>query len=182
MYILQCADGSYYTGSTKDLEKRLAEHQNGEGANHTKKRLPVELLYYEKYDRIDTAFYREKQVQGWSRAKKKALMRGDVEALPGLSIAYRDKVTEALEVTGFRDCILSDVEVQPSDKASENKIYDNQAVTGTRPTKVTEVLEVTGFQDCKLSRRVDNDNENKTLPETLEGSSKNETNQPPQAP
>ncbi len=90
MYILECSDGSYYTGSTKDLEKRLIQHQNGEGANHTKKRLPLKLLYYEKYNRIDTAFYREKQVQGWSRAKKEALMRGDMDALPGLSMAYRD--------------------------------------------------------------------------------------------
>ncbi len=90
MYILQCNDGSYYTGSTKDIERRLAQHQNGEGANHTKKRLPVKLLYYEKYNRIDTAFYREKQVQGWSRAKKEALMRGDLDELPGLSMAYRD--------------------------------------------------------------------------------------------
>ncbi|GAA4045496.1 hypothetical protein GCM10022388_08600 [Flavobacterium chungnamense] len=64
MYILLCSDGSYYTGSTNDLERRLAQHQNGEGANHTKKRLPVSLLYYEEYQRIDEAFYREKQVQG----------------------------------------------------------------------------------------------------------------------
>ncbi len=90
MYILLCSDGSYYTGSTKNIERRLAQHQNGEGANHTKKRLPVKLLYYEKYNRIDTAFYREKQVQGWSRAKKEALMRGDLDELPGLSMAYRD--------------------------------------------------------------------------------------------
>ncbi len=90
MYILACSDGSYYTGSTKDLDKRLEQHQNGAGANHTKKRLPVKLLYYEQYDRIDTAFYREKQVQGWSRAKKEALMRGELDTLPGLSIAYRD--------------------------------------------------------------------------------------------
>ncbi|MFD2562136.1 GIY-YIG nuclease family protein [Aquimarina rubra] len=85
MYILECSDGTYYTGSTKDLKKRLQQHQNGEGANHTKKRLPVKLLYYEQYDRIDTAFYREKQVQGWSRAKKEALMRGDIEELHMLS-------------------------------------------------------------------------------------------------
>ncbi|WP_299180741.1 GIY-YIG nuclease family protein [uncultured Aquimarina sp.] len=90
MYILECSDGSYYTGSTKDLNRRLQQHQNGEGANHTKKRLPVRLLYYEQYDRIDTAFYREKQVQGWSRAKKEALMNGDLDTLPGLSMAYRD--------------------------------------------------------------------------------------------
>ncbi len=70
MYILECADGSYYTGSTKDIELRLAQHQNGEGANHTSKHLPVKLVYYEEFDRIDEAFYREKQVQGWSRKKK----------------------------------------------------------------------------------------------------------------
>jgi len=85
MYILQCSDGSYYTGSTKDLKKRIKEHQNGTGANHTKKRLPVTLLYFEKYDRIDTAFYREKQVQGWSRAKKEALMNEDLRELHELA-------------------------------------------------------------------------------------------------
>lgn len=90
MYILLCSDGSYYTGSTNDLERRLAQHQNGEGANHTKKRLPVSLLYYEEYQRIDEAFYREKQVQGWSRKKKEALMKGNVDLLPELAKAYRD--------------------------------------------------------------------------------------------
>lgn len=63
-YILQCCDGSYYTGSTIDLEHRLEQHQNGEGANHTRKRLPVKLVYYEEYQKIDQAFYREKQLQG----------------------------------------------------------------------------------------------------------------------
>jgi putative endonuclease len=85
MYILKCADGSYYTGSTKDLERRLQQHQNGEGANHTKKRLPVELVYFEVFDRIDHAFYREKQIQGWSRKKKEALMRQDFDALHELA-------------------------------------------------------------------------------------------------
>ena len=85
MYILECFDGTYYTGSTKYLERRLQEHQNGEGANYTSKRLPVALLYYEEYDRIDHAFYREKQVQGWSRKKKEALMGGNVEMLPELA-------------------------------------------------------------------------------------------------
>lgn len=74
-YILKCADDSYYTGSTKDLERRLVEHQSGEGANHTKKHLPVELVYFEEYDRIDDAFYREKQIQGWGRKKKEALIK-----------------------------------------------------------------------------------------------------------
>ncbi|BAO55621.1 GIY-YIG nuclease family protein [Nonlabens marinus] len=48
------------------------------------------MKYFEKYDRIDTAFYREKQVQGWSRAKKAALIEGRFSDLPDLSIAYRD--------------------------------------------------------------------------------------------
>lgn len=85
MYILKCADGSYYTGSTKDIVLRLAKHQAGEGANHTKKRLPVELVYLEEFQRIDEAFYREKQVQGWSRKKKEALIGGDVNKLKELA-------------------------------------------------------------------------------------------------
>jgi len=85
MYILRCSDDSYYTGSTINLELRLQQHQQGEGANYTSKRLPVELVYWEEYNRIDLAFYREKQVQGWSRSKKEALMRGDIRELRNLS-------------------------------------------------------------------------------------------------
>jgi putative endonuclease len=91
MYILECSDGSYYTGSTKYLAKRFMQHSRGEGANHTKKHLPVKLVYVEEYHRIDHAFYREKQVQGWSRKKKEALIEGKYEKLPELAIAYRDK-------------------------------------------------------------------------------------------
>ena len=81
MYILECCNGSYYIGSTIDLELRLAQHQNGEGANHTKKFSPVRLVYFEEYERIDEAFYREKQVQGWSRKKKEALINSMSETL-----------------------------------------------------------------------------------------------------
>ena len=82
---MECSDGSFYTGSTIDLDKRLKEHQDGRGANHTKKRLPVELLYVEEHLSIATAFEREKQIQGWSREKKKALITGEFNALPNLS-------------------------------------------------------------------------------------------------
>lgn len=85
MYIIKCSDGSYYTGSTKYLEKRFLEHTNGTGAKYTAKRLPLELIYYEGYSRIDEAFYREKQIQGWSRKKKEALMKGETELLPKLA-------------------------------------------------------------------------------------------------
>jgi putative endonuclease len=91
MYILQCSDGSFYTGSTKNLEKRLNEHQSGLGANHTKNRLPVLILYYEEFNRIDEAFYREKQIQGWSRAKKIALIDSRQDDLPLLSLNERNR-------------------------------------------------------------------------------------------
>ena len=90
MYILECGDGTYYTGSTKDLSQRVQQHQNGIGAMYTAKRLPVKLIYYEEYLQIDLAFRREKQIQGWSRKKKEALMNGQEEFLPILSIAHRD--------------------------------------------------------------------------------------------
>ena len=85
MYILECADGSYYTGSTKYLELRIQQHQAGEGAKYTAKHLPVKLIYYEVFDRIDHAFYREKQIQKWSRIKKEALIKGDMDLLSELA-------------------------------------------------------------------------------------------------
>lgn len=86
LYILKCADGSYYTGSTRNLQQRLNQHQNGEGAKYTRKRLPVKLVFQEEFSRIDEAFHREKQVQGWSREKKQALIKGDFDKLPGLAL------------------------------------------------------------------------------------------------
>ena len=85
MYILQCSDGSFYVGSTLDLEHRLAQHNEGEGAVYTSTRLPVQLAYFEQFDRVDDAYRREKQVQGWGRAKRIALITEHREALPALS-------------------------------------------------------------------------------------------------
>jgi putative endonuclease len=85
MYILECADGSYYTGSTWDLERRLWEHQSGLGAKHTAKRLPVKLVFCEECDRVEDAYAREKQIQGWSRKKKQALMAGDWDRMHQLA-------------------------------------------------------------------------------------------------
>jgi len=91
MYILECADGSYYTGSTIDLYRRFREHQLGRAANHTKKRLPVKLVYFEEFKTVQQAYHREKQVQGWCRQKKEALILYHKNDLPDLSIAYRDR-------------------------------------------------------------------------------------------
>lgn len=91
MYILECYDNSYYVGSTKDLNLRISQHQEGIGANYTSKRLPVKLVYCEEYDRIDDAFYREKQVQGWTRRKREALINGQPELSPALAKKIFDK-------------------------------------------------------------------------------------------
>lgn len=85
MYILECSDGSYYVGSTKDLDRRIKEHQLGLGAEYTKRRLPIKLKYFEAFERIDYAFYREKQVQGWSRKKREALINREFQNLPSLA-------------------------------------------------------------------------------------------------
>jgi putative endonuclease len=85
VYILECADGSYYVGSTRNVKSRLWQHQQGLGAEYTTRRLPVRLAYAHEFVRVADAFSMEKRVQGWSRAKREALIRGDFAALPNLS-------------------------------------------------------------------------------------------------
>ena len=85
VYILECSDGTYYVGSTTDLERRVSQHQLGEGASYTRHRLPVRLLWSADFGRIDEAFAFEKRVQGWSRPKREALMDGRFTELRGLA-------------------------------------------------------------------------------------------------
>ncbi|PDT05683.1 hypothetical protein CO666_03495 [Rhizobium chutanense] len=86
VYILRCSDGSYYTGLTKqEVEARVWEHNSGTYDGYTAKRRPVELVFTETYDRIIDAIARERQIKGWSRRKKEALIAMDYEALPDLS-------------------------------------------------------------------------------------------------
>ena len=92
MYILECSNGQYYVGSTYDLDLRLKQHQAGEGSNFTKKHLPVKLVYYEAFQKIDDAFNREQQVKGWNRKKKEALINNQSELLPKLSKAKNNKL------------------------------------------------------------------------------------------
>jgi predicted GIY-YIG superfamily endonuclease len=76
VYILRCRDNSYYTGVTSNLERRLDEHYHSE-TGYVAKRKPFEYLWSDEFANIDDAIACEKQVKGWSRAKKEALMRGD---------------------------------------------------------------------------------------------------------
>ncbi|MBB6629553.1 GIY-YIG nuclease family protein [Nocardioides sp. KIGAM211] len=84
-YIVECADGSYYVGSTIDLEGRISQHNLGAGAAYTRHRRPVRLVWAADFARIEEAFAFEKRVQGWNRRKRDALIRGDWAALPELS-------------------------------------------------------------------------------------------------
>lgn len=85
MYILRCADGSYYVGSTRNLEARVNQHINGVGATYTRRRRPVELVFAEEFETVAEAYAMEKRVQGWSRAKREALIEGAYERLHELS-------------------------------------------------------------------------------------------------
>jgi putative endonuclease len=86
LYILRCADGSYYVGTTRGgLEKRLAEHEAGAFDGYTARRRPVTLVFHEYFERVEDAVAAERRVKGWRREKKEALIRGDFEALPSLS-------------------------------------------------------------------------------------------------
>ncbi len=92
VYILKCSDGSYYTGVTNDVDRRLYEHQSGyDEKSYTFKRRPVELLFAEHFYDVIRAIAFEKQVKGWSRAKKEALIRGDWEALKELAKSKASK-------------------------------------------------------------------------------------------
>ncbi|WP_393955959.1 GIY-YIG nuclease family protein [Methylorubrum sp. POS3] len=83
VYILRCADGSYYVGSSRgeSLDKRLGEHQAGTYAGYTSRRRPVTLVWSEPFERFDEAVAYERRLKGWSRAKKEALIHGDWDGL-----------------------------------------------------------------------------------------------------
>ena len=88
-YILRCSDGTYYAGSTLELQRRLEQHRAGLGSEYTRRRLPVEVVWSNEFERIDEAFAWEKRIQGWSHAKREAFIRGGVEAVRGWSARAR---------------------------------------------------------------------------------------------
>ena len=90
VYMLRCSDGSYYVGHTNDLEHRLAAHERGAIEGYTLSRPPVELVFSDQFStrQFSTrqeAFYRERQIKGWSRARKEALIKGDWDGFVELS-------------------------------------------------------------------------------------------------
>ena len=95
VYILLCADNSYYTGHTENLDKRIAEHQAGEIAGYTSSRRPVTLVYSQEFSTREETIACERQIKGWRRSKKKALIRRDWNEVSRL--AHGDSTPDKLE-------------------------------------------------------------------------------------
>lgn len=93
-YILSCSDGTYYTGSTDELKKRVSEHREGKGCEWTRRRLPVEFVWRQEFPSREEAKAAEHQIKRWSRAKKEALIAGDFDLLRLL--AGRSKLSRAV--------------------------------------------------------------------------------------
>jgi putative endonuclease len=85
VYMLRCADGSYYVGCTTNIDQRYGEHQAGINCAYTSIRRPLEMVWADEFQGIADAIDVERQIKRWSRMKKEALIRGDYAALPGLS-------------------------------------------------------------------------------------------------
>ena len=85
VYILKCSDGSYYTGTTSNIETRISQHQVGAFPGYTQKRRPVILVFAEYFSDVRDAISAERQIKGWSRAKKEALINGDFSLLKKLA-------------------------------------------------------------------------------------------------
>lgn len=86
VYILRCADGTYYTGVTNNLDRRFAEHQSGlHKDSYTYSRRPVELKWFAQFNNVHTAIAKEKQIKKWSQAKKEALINDDWDSVQRLA-------------------------------------------------------------------------------------------------
>ena len=106
LYILRCADGSFYVGTTrKDLEARVAEHNNGIFKGYTALRRPVSLVFAESFANITDAIAAERKIKGWSRAKKQALIAGDWASIKRLSTRrapFSESSTSSFETPAAR--------------------------------------------------------------------------------
>ncbi len=90
VYILKCSDGKYYTGSTSNLEQRIAQHKSGTIKGFTSFRLPVELVFSQAFQDVNEALRAERQIKKWSHAKKNALIAGDWRLLKQLAVCANE--------------------------------------------------------------------------------------------
>jgi tRNA/rRNA methyltransferase len=135
-YLLRCSDGSYYAGHTDDLGARIAQHQAGSYPGYTQKLQPVELVWSERFPDRDSAFAAERQIKGWSRSKKEALIRGDWPALKRLAkkpsfdtpLRFRSAATQ-----DERECEKADPLILSRDRAWREPVSKDPAIVLVRP-------------------------------------------------
>jgi len=129
-YILLCSDGSYYTGVTNNITRRLNEHQTGYNkTSYTYNRRPLELKYCQEFHDINKAIKFEKQLKGWSRAKKKALIDKNYDELKKLATCKND---------------------------SHYKNHTSTTLGGTKPTTLgvpTANVRLNAVEECQAERR-----------------------------
>jgi tRNA/rRNA methyltransferase len=136
-YLLRCSDGHYYAGHTDDLDVRVAQHQAGAIPGYTQKRRPVQLIWADRFPDRDSAFAAERQIKGWSRAKKEALVRGDWETLRELAkksfdtpLRLRSAATQDERMDGSP---FGDPLILSSDRAPARARIEGPAIVLVRP-------------------------------------------------
>ena len=121
VYILSCSDDSYYTGITNDIDLREEQHNQGlDKKAYTFKRRPVKLVWYQEFENPNEAIAKERQIKGWNRKKKEALIDNNLELLPllsqnGLRQAQTDNITESNKATSLR-------QAQTDNNTESNKV------------------------------------------------------------
>jgi putative endonuclease len=184
MYILECINGAFYTGSTKYLALRYLEHLLGLGSNFTRKYPPIQLLYYEEYPTISLAFEREKQVQGWRREKKMALMNGDTKLLPKMAVPYyqlphkggfgTSAIRRTTQPPGTKDESAKERTTQPPGTKEESVQERTTQPPGTKDESVQErTTQPPGTKDESVQERTTQP------PGTKDESVQERTTQPP---
>ena len=159
-YILQCTDGSYYTGHTDDLEVRVAHHQAGDIPGYTQTRRPLKLVWSQSFVTREEALTAERQIKGWSRKKKEAMMRGDRNEVSRLakgkmvlsdpvevSLPTKSKTVRPELVEGRADLLLQSLHVR------ERKVDKVIAGIGCDRNTSLETLEEAlskALQQCSL--------------------------------
>lgn len=130
-YILECADKSYYTGITNDIDRRIAEHNEGENPiAYTYSRRPVKLVYLEQFFDPSTAIELEKQIKGWSRKKKDALIANNWDKLKELSVCKNE--TSYMNYKKNKKC-----PPERSRRRIENCVVDNVHVWSSTTLRLT---------------------------------------------
>ena len=112
-YILRCADGSFYTGHTDNLDARIGAHQNGRGSDYTARRRPVTFVWAQDFGTRIEALEAERQIKGWSRAKKEALIKGDWDLVSQLAASHGARPSTSSGRTENRGAFVTPNPVRP---------------------------------------------------------------------